>query len=133
MESLHIETTNRCTLECPACPRTTWKQMLGSNMPRQDLDLDELEHFLDCEEGNKIEKFKLCGDYGDTLYYPKLFEMIRRFRDRTFKIQTNGSYRTKEWWEELNSLLTNRDEIIFAIELLSVGSTISISLFGSIF
>ena len=98
MESLHIETTNRCTLECPACPRTTWKQMLGSNMPRQDLDLDELEYFLDCKEGRKIEKFKLCGDYGDTLYYPKLFEMIRRFRDRTFKIQTNGSYRTKEWW-----------------------------------
>tara|TARA_B100001123_G_C15340400_1_gene1034600 strand:+ start:4563 stop:5483 length:921 start_codon:yes stop_codon:yes gene_type:complete len=116
MESIHIETTNRCTLECPACPRTTWKQMLGSNLPKQDLDLDELEYFLDCDEGRKIEKFKLCGDYGDTLYYPKLFELIKRFRDRTFKIQTNGSYRNKEWWEELNSLLTDRDEIIFAID-----------------
>ena len=43
MESIHIETTNRCTLESPACPRTTWKQMLGSKLPKQDLQIEELE------------------------------------------------------------------------------------------
>lgn len=116
MRSLHIETTTRCTLACPACPRTTWKELLKRPVKNIDLDINDLEKFLDCEDGNQIEKFILCGDYGDTLYYPKLFEFIKRFRSRKFKIHTNGSYMKKEWWNKLNDLLEPRDEIIFAID-----------------
>lgn len=113
---LHIETTNRCTLKCPACPRTVWHNLIKRPVPKADLNLDHLKSFLDCESMKEIDQFLLCGDYGDTIYYPRLFEMIKMFRHKSFKIKTNGSRRSKEWWQELNSLLTEEDEIIFGID-----------------
>ena len=113
---LHIETTNRCTLKCPACPRTVWHNLIKRPVPKADLNLEHLKSFLDCESMKEIDQLLLCGDYGDTIYYPHLFEMIKMFRHKSFKIKTNGSRRSKEWWQELNSLLTEEDEIIFGID-----------------
>jgi len=114
---LHIETTTRCTLSCPGCPRTTWQNILNKPVEKQDLDVDLLERFLDCETGKKFNQFNLCGDYGDSIYYPDLFKLIQRFRDRIgFTIITNGSRQTKKFWNALTELLTEKDKIIFAID-----------------
>lgn len=113
---LHIETTNRCTLKCPACPRTVWHDLIKRPVEKADLNIDHLKSFLDCESMKNVKGFRLCGDYGDTIYYPKLFDLIKMFRNKIFEIHTNGSRRSKEWWEELNSLLTKEDKIIFAID-----------------
>ena len=65
--SLHIETTTRCILACPACPRTTWHDILKKPVSKEDLDVDLLEKFLDCPGGKTFNKFILCGDYGDSI------------------------------------------------------------------
>lgn len=114
--SLHIELTNRCTLECPACPRTVWKDIVKKPVIKKDLDLEAFAKFLDCPSGKKIKTLILCGDYGDSIYYPRLIEFIQRFRDRTFEIQTAGSHRSIEFWKELNTVLTEKDSIIFGID-----------------
>lgn len=116
MTSLHIELTNRCTLECPACPRTTWKDILKKPIKKADLNIDQFEKFLDCESGHQINKFDLCGDYGDSIYYPNLIEFIKRFRTKKFNIFTNGSYRDEKFWNELAVNLTDQDTVIFAID-----------------
>ena len=51
---LHIEPTTRCILACPACPRTTWQQITKRPVAKEDLDIDLLEQFLDCDGGKKI-------------------------------------------------------------------------------
>jgi|LakMenE18May11ns_1017448.scaffolds.fasta_scaffold9768220_2 MoaA/NifB/PqqE/SkfB family radical SAM enzyme len=116
MKLLHIELTNRCTLECPACPRTVWKNTTKHPIKKADLDIEQLASFLDCPGGKEIEKFILCGDYGDSIYYPKLIEFIKYFRSRKFEIFTNGSLRDENFWIELSNNLTNQDTIIFAID-----------------
>ena len=117
MNQLHIELTNRCTLACPACPRTTWQQLTKNSVAKSDLDIDLFERFMDCDGGRKINKFELCGDYGDCIYYPHLIEFIKRFRSsKTFNIHTNGSYKNLAFWEELASLLTPNDSVIFGID-----------------
>lgn len=116
MKTLHIEPTTRCTLACPACPRTTWENLLGKPVNKNDLDLTLLKKFLDCKSGEKVENFLLCGDYGDSIYYPRLFDLISENRNRNFIIHTNGSYRSKEWWKKLNGLLTENDKIIIAVD-----------------
>ena len=116
MNFLHLETTTRCTLACPACPRTVWKDLLGIPVENQDLNYTLLEKFLDCKSGKQITGFNLCGDYGDTIYYPKLFDFIKDFRRYSFKIYTNGSFKNRNWWKELASLLSPEDEVIFAID-----------------
>ena len=113
---IHIEPTKRCTLGCEACPRTIWKKFTNTPVPNTDFDYTLLNKFLDCEAGKTVTSFLLCGDYGDSIYYPKLLDFIRDFRQYSFKIHTNGSYRTEKWWEELASILLPQDTIVFAID-----------------
>lgn len=116
MTFLHVELTNRCTLECPACPRTIWKETVKKPVEKSDLDIDAFERFIDCEAGQAIDTLFLCGDYGDCIYYPKLFEFINRFRHKRFDIRTNGSHRSREFWTTLAQLVTDQDTIVFGID-----------------
>jgi MoaA/NifB/PqqE/SkfB family radical SAM enzyme len=116
-DSLHIETTTRCTLACPACPRTTWHNITKHPVPKFDLDIESLEKFLDCESGKSIKTFFLCGDYGDSIYYPDLFKLISKFRNQVnFQIVTNGSRQSVYFWEKLSEMLTKDDTVIFSID-----------------
>jgi MoaA/NifB/PqqE/SkfB family radical SAM enzyme len=114
---MHIEPTSRCTLFCPACPRTWFADKFNRAFPKQDLDLDHLERFLDCESGHQIQSFMLSGNHGDPIYYPDLLAMIERFRNtKSFKISTNGSYQSPKFWQKLSSQLTDQDTIFFSID-----------------
>lgn len=117
MTKLHIELTNRCVLECPACPRTEWKKLLGRPVEKKDLDIDAFEKFLDCPGGRNIDHFLICGDYGDAIYYPHLFDFLKRFRNgRYYTLYTNGSRRDRKFWETLACILTEKDTVIFSID-----------------
>ena len=114
---LHLELTTRCTLGCPGCNRTIFADRFNRAYPKIDLDLDHLIKFFDCESGRRIESFTLCGDYGDSIYYPRLLELIKAFRDtKTFRIVTNGSHRDEKFWHNLIDLLTPADSINFSID-----------------
>lgn len=116
-KSLHIEPTTRCVLACPACPRTTWKNIFNRPVVKSDLDVDLLEKFLDCELGKQVTHFYLCGDYGDPIYYPDLLKLINRFRHRvSFTIVTNGSRQPEQFWQNLADVMTENDSIIFSID-----------------
>lgn len=117
MKSLHVELTNRCTLFCPACPRTEWSDLLKRPLPKQDLDFALLDQFLNCEGGKSITDLLVCGDYGDCIYYPKLFEFLEHFRSsKTFRLCTNGSHQSDKFWHRLADLMKPGDKIIFAID-----------------
>lgn len=84
--------------------------------PKQDLDLDDLDRFLDCDSGKTVKNFLLNGNHGDPIYYPNLLHMIRRFRDRSFSISTNGSYQKENFWRELAEITTEQDTVFFSID-----------------
>lgn len=114
---MNLELTSRCTLSCPACPRTWFADKFNRPFPKQDLDLDTLTNFLDCETGKAIETLFLCGNHGDPIYYPRLFELIDHFRStKKFIIVTNGSFQTPEFWHTLANKLTAKDNIVFSID-----------------
>jgi len=114
---LHVETTTRCVLACPACPRTTWREITGRPAVKHDLDVDLLERFLDCDGGRQFTHFNLCGDYGDSIYYPDLLKLIKRFRKHiSFDIVTNGSRQSQKFWHSLSDVVTGNDSVIFSID-----------------
>ena len=115
-KKLHIEVTSRCTLKCAACPRTTWKEITKIPFPKQDLNIDDFVKFMDCEGGRKVELLQLCGDYGDCIYYPDLIEFIKTFRNKKFRLHTNGSHGSPKFWNDLCKVLTEDDEIVLAID-----------------
>lgn len=117
MNSLQVETTTRCTLKCGACSRTIFANKLGRAMPHHDVNVDLLYKFLDCEQGRKIEQLSLCGDYGDSIYYPDLLQLIDKFKPtKSIELITNGSYRDAAFWQSLCQRLDNTDTIIFSID-----------------
>lgn len=114
---LHLELTTRCILACPGCARTQWSDLLKRPVQKFDLDYHALDKFLDCEQGQKIDGFVLCGDYGDPIYYPQLFEFLDHFRaTKKFNLHTNGSHRNQEFWHRLAGTLNQNDRIIFGID-----------------
>lgn len=112
----HIEPTNICTLKCPQCSRTKFIEKFPNKWKNHQLNLDHLKNFIDIPIQKKF--FRLCGDYGDPIYYDNLFDLVFWIKDNNaqLSIHTNGSYKSKEWWEKLTDLLDTTDKIVFGID-----------------
>mgnify|MGYP000639576672 CR=1 FL=1 len=116
INGLHIELTNKCTLKCSGCSRTAFIEQFRTKWKNKDLDLDQLVNFLDLDLTGKL--IRLCGTYGDPIYYTRLIELVKILKGRgaNINITTNGSYRSADWWKELADNLTITDTVTFAID-----------------
>ena len=117
VKGLHLEPTNKCTLKCPRCPRTSFIDTFGmKSWKNEDLNLDHLKKFLDIDLKNI--KIRLCGNLGDPIYYDDLFNLIQWTKEQggQLEIVTNGSYRRKDWWEKHLDLLDEKDSLVFSID-----------------
>lgn len=123
ISAFHIEPTNICTLKCPKCERTEMINRFPSAWKNQNLNLQHFKNFLDINLKDKI--FRLCGNSGDPIYYPRLFDLCRWIKSQNsiLEITTNGSYRTKEWWQELKETVTSKDTVTFSIDGLPTNFT----------
>jgi MoaA/NifB/PqqE/SkfB family radical SAM enzyme len=116
IQGFHLELTNMCTLKCPRCARTQFIESFPSKWVNKNLNLEHLKQFLDIDLTDKT--FRLCGNYGDPIYYKDLFKFISWAKQKNANIflVTNGSYQTTDWWHELTSLLDDQDVIEFSID-----------------
>jgi len=90
-----VETTAKCNLYCPMCPRETHKQ------PKEDMT-DEIFTSLVNESGRSAEHMMLIG-LGEPLLDPKIFDRIEycaRHRVSTL-LSTNGTLLDEESTERL--------------------------------
>ena len=116
IKGFHIEPTNICTLKCPRCSRTKFIEQFPSKWKNQQLNLEHLKSFIDIPLDGK--SISLCGDYGDPIYYDQIFDLVQWIKQNgaTVSLHTNGSYKTKSWWQELTSYLDKNDTVVFAID-----------------
>ncbi len=113
----HFELTSRCPIGCPRCSRTeqAGDYWLG------ELSFDTIKRiFTPAFIRQKLMKITFCGGQGDPIYHSKFLEIYKYFKSHNPNLiiatVTNGSHRSKEWWQELRSMLTPSDEIIFSID-----------------
>jgi MoaA/NifB/PqqE/SkfB family radical SAM enzyme len=61
---------------------------------------------------------RICGNNGDPIYHSKFHKLCQRLKENNCKISiiTNGSGKTKAWWEKLNDILNENDTLIFSID-----------------
>lgn len=117
LRGFHLEPTNICTLKCPRCPRTMFLDSFkNKNWTNANLNLNDLRQFIDIDIKGLI--FGINGNYGDPIYYPDLFDLIKYIKKSggMIKLHTNGSYKSREWWQELAELLDKNDIINFSID-----------------
>ena len=112
MVSFHVEPTSKCTLECPLCDRTWFYE----TFKKRNLHEINIEHLVDFVGVNA--EVAMCGNNGDPIYHSQFIELCKRLKDNNCKISitTNGSSKTKTWWEKLNNILDENDLVQFSID-----------------
>ena len=116
LEHWHIEMCSKCTLKCPRCSR----QEVPDGLFNKDLTLDWFKSNFKGKLLSEVRKLTFCGDDGDPIYAKDLLKVLQWFRDQNKEVQfvivTNGSYKTKTWWQQLGSILNEKDHIHFSLD-----------------
>lgn len=109
----HIEPTSKCILECPLCDRT-WFYSKFKKRLNHEINIENLQKFL----SDDIYTIRLCGNNGDPIYHSKFLQLCKILKEdgHILKITTNGSNKNVNWWNDLSSILTNKDEIVFSVD-----------------
>jgi len=116
LEHWHIEPCSKCSLKCPRCSR----QEVPHGLVNNDLSLEWFKENFTGKLLSDVRKLTFCGDDGDPIYAKDLLQILKWFRGHNkvvqFVIVTNGSYKTKQWWQELDGVLTDKDHIHFSLD-----------------
>lgn len=114
---LHIEATSKCNAWCPACPRNQNGYGLTPGLIEQDLSVDKFKQVI--EQCSKLIGIQFCGNFGDPIAANNILQLIDIAKSAADKIQihTNGSLRSKAWWERLANNLKDIDhDVWFGID-----------------
>lgn len=114
-EKLEIEITTKCTLYCHACARTLDKNQTTSEWKHGQLSLDSIERTVSMPSVNTVI---LSGAFGDPIYHTEFVDVVRLIKryGKRIHMDTNGSYRSKEWWEDVAAAFAPGDNITFSID-----------------
>ena len=91
---INIDTTFRCTLECPSCMRADYKRknmkILGRDMPLKDF----------YKIASYFKRVQFCGQISDPIFHPNFIKMLKYCYDNDIKCLVNNaaSQRKKEWY-----------------------------------
>lgn len=117
IHSFNIEPTNRCVLACSECARTG-NEFIRKN-PR-DISLDVLRNAFPLSRREEFAglKVNLCGAVGDSIYHKNLHAVLAYLKQAGLRIEleTNGSFRSQEWWRSTLDILTPDDSITFSVD-----------------
>lgn len=113
----HIELSSKCALKCPRCPRTEYQ----GKYKITELNLEFFEkNFTKSFVNQYVRYIVFCGGQGDPIYCKDLIKIVKYLKnirkDLEIIIITNGSYKSKEWWNELGKHLNIYDTVTFSLD-----------------
>lgn len=117
---LHLESTTVCNASCPQCQRENVK-FYDDVKNRSELTLDYCKSIFSHEFINQLEKMFMCGNFGDPAAASNCLDIFKYFKQTnsniTLGMNTNGSIRNSEWWEELANVFNGpADYVVFSID-----------------
>ena len=105
IRSVHIELTTKCNARCPMCMRNYRGVDYNSGYPDAELTVENIQHILTPDILKTIDRVSFNGNLGDFSVAKDGAEIVQYLvaHDITVSINTNGSLRTKSWWQKLVS------------------------------
>ena len=102
---VHIELTTKCNARCPMCMRNYRGVDYNSGYPDAELTLENIQHILTPDILKTIGHVNFNGNLGDFASARDALEIVEYLvsHNITVNINTNGSLRTKSWWQKLAS------------------------------
>lgn len=117
IEELHVEITNNCNARCPMCARNIFGGNIAPGLELTEWSENDVD-LVFSKNLKKLKKVYFCGSHGDPLAAKHLFEIIKKVKKLNLQIEifTNGSLKTKEWWEIFLDLLDEKDLMVFGVD-----------------
>jgi len=95
-KKIQLETTSRCSLQCPYCQRTV--EAGTGKYSKSDLSLEVLQ---DIFSTSGVERIEDCGRYGDPTFFKQYHEMLDIIIDSPvdrYNMSVAATGRGEEWW-----------------------------------
>lgn len=116
-----LSLTNLCNAACPQCNRTdpiTLKD--APNIPKTDWSLEDFKRAFPPETLQYISRLVVCGTWGDPFMCKDILPIseyvINNSINTHLHFNTNGSYRSEDWWWKFGSLVQDRATVVFDID-----------------
>ena len=123
VNNLQVDITSFCNARCGACVRNVDGDMVKPEIPMEHFDMDVWNRLvIDDTRGWFIIELTLNGNWGDPMMHPNLVEMLQtycRYHPETaLYIHTNGSMRTKKFWNKLGQVcrMFSNHAVVFAVD-----------------
>ena len=112
VHKIQIDLTSHCNAKCGMCIRNKDGGDTLSTLELQHFDLELFRRIATQDtKGVFISELTLNGNWGDSLMHPNIAEMIEMWIDAhpetTIWLHTNGSLRSKDYWQKLASVMSN--------------------------
>lgn len=105
IRAVHLEVTSRCQASCPMCVRNHNGGVENHWLKLDEITLEQFKQWFPVEFIQQLDRLYMCGNTGDPIVARDTLSIFKYLRETNPNIQlsmnTNGSAKTSEWWEEL--------------------------------
>ncbi|MDB4941464.1 MAG: hypothetical protein JWP97_998 [Labilithrix sp.] len=105
LREVHLELTTRCNASCPQCPRNLSGGPVNPALPLTELGLEDVRTIFTGDFVRRLRKLYACGNYGDPMVARDTLPIFEYLRAENPAMElglfTNGSGRTRDFWEGL--------------------------------
>lgn len=118
---LHLEPTTDCNIKCPQCNRTIGEPYYNEQHDRSELTLTKVKEMFSQSFIKNLDKMFMCGNFGEPAAAKDCLDIFYYFKEVnpniTLGMNTNGSLRTKDWWQELAEIFSGPlDYVVWSID-----------------
>ena len=105
IRDVHLEISSLCNAACPWCPRTFWGYPHNGGYPEVNLSLDNVKHIFSPDFIKQLGTIRVNGNYGDLVMNSESPDIVEYFLwanpDLNISVSTNGSARSRQFWQRL--------------------------------
>ncbi len=105
IKTIHLEVTSRCQASCPMCVRNVHGGIDSPNLTISEITLAQFKEWFPFNFIQQLDRLYMCGNTGDPVIAKDTLTIFQYLREVNPAIDlgmnTNGSARTQNWWEEL--------------------------------
>jgi MoaA/NifB/PqqE/SkfB family radical SAM enzyme len=108
LKRLHLEPTTRCQASCPMCARNNQGGRTLETVSLTEITLENFRQWVPDDLLKRLYHVFMCGNLGEPILARDclpMFEHMRRKNSRlSLGLNTNGSARTADFWQDLARL-----------------------------
>lgn len=105
IRTLHLEVTSRCQASCPMCARNIQGGIDNPFITVTEVTLEDFKTWFTVDFIKQLDRLYMCGNLGDPIVAKDTLQIFKFLRDlnpyMSLSMNTNGSAKNKEFWEEL--------------------------------